>query len=162
MSYVREVRPYMYWLDMIEESKDAADIEWAATGGTWGTATSRLTNWIPKGVFKNDRSFLEMIGQIKKESQLLANYVHRYFEDMHSHFSNLPSVLKQNAKVHYIIGNSKFYDIIVPTQEIYAAILKSNKFEDVKVAMLRKRSSKKELYEYHVSATWKKRANPNR
>ncbi|MGA2681864.1 MAG: SAM-dependent methyltransferase [Candidatus Bathyarchaeia archaeon] len=156
MSYVREVRPYMYWLNLIKESKEAADIEWDATGGTWGTATSRLNGWKPRGFFKNDREFLEMITKINAESQLLANYVHRYFEDMYSHFSSLSSVLKQSAQLHYIIGNSKFYDIIVPTEEIYAKIMKNNGFENVKTNLLRKRSSKKELYEFHISANYEK------
>lgn len=155
MSYIREVRPYMYWLDMIRESRQAADIDWNATGGAWGTATSRLLNWTPEGFFANDKEFLDMIKKIATESQLLANYVYRYFEDMHSHFSSLPSVLKQNARVHYVVGNSKFYDTIVPTEQIYARLLKKNKFEDVSIETLRKRGSKKELYEYQVSATWK-------
>ena len=97
---------------------------------------------------------MKMIGKISLKSPVLASYVHRYFEDMHNHFSGLNKVLKQNAKIHYIIGNSKFYDVIVPTEKIYANMLRVNGFSNIKIETLRRRSSKKELFEYLVSATW--------
>lgn len=156
ISYVREVRPYMYWLGFINESKQAADLDWIATGGAWGSATSKLLGWTPSGFFQNDQDFMSIIGKIKAQSQILANYVHRYFEDMYSHFSSLPEVLKDNAQINYIIGNSKFYDVIVPTEDIYAKILEKMGFKNIQVSSLRRRSSKKELYEYNVSATWKR------
>lgn len=154
ISYVREVRPYMYWLGFISEARQASDLEWNATGGTWGVATSRLSTWTPQGLFKNDTEFLGMIDRIKPKSTILANYVHRYFEDMYSHFSCLGSVLKERAQVHYIIGNSKFYDVMVPTEEIYVKILENNGFENIRTTRLRKRSSKKELFEYEISGSW--------
>jgi hypothetical protein len=155
ISYVREVRPYMYWLGFVNEGKQAADLDWNATGGAWGSATSKLQRWQPSGFFQNDKEFMLMVDKIKTKSQILANYVHRYFEDMYSHFLNLPLVLKDNAQVHYIIGNSKFYDVIVPTENIYAQILEKRGFKNTKVTPLRRRSSKKELYEYKISAFWK-------
>jgi hypothetical protein len=145
----------MYWLGFTKNARQDAELEWDATGGTWGLATSRLLTWKPLGLFKGEKDFLEMIDKIKSKSTILANYVHRYFEDMFCHFSSLHSVLKENAKLHYIIGNSKFYDVVVPTEKIYARILEQNGFKDVTVKEIRKRSSKKELYEYQVSALWR-------
>jgi hypothetical protein len=145
----------MYWLGFTKNARQDAELEWDATGGTWGLATSRLLTWKPLGLFKDEKDFLEMIDKIKSKSTILANYVHRYFEDMFCHFSSLHSVLKENAKLHYIIGNSKFYDVVVPTEKIYARILEQNGFKDVTVKEIRKRSSKKELYEYQVSALWR-------
>jgi len=151
ISYIREVRPYMYWLGFIDNARQAANLDWNATGGTWGVATSRLSSWIPKGFFREDQDFLRMIKQIRIKSPLLANYVHRYFEDMYSHFSSLPTVLKDGARVYYVVGNSKFYDTIVPTEEIYAKLLEKQRFHKIEITRLRKRTSKKELYEYCVS-----------
>lgn len=45
ISYIRELRPYMYWLGFLKNSKEAGELDWAAIGGTWGSATSRLINW---------------------------------------------------------------------------------------------------------------------
>ena len=36
MSYIRELRPYMYWLGHLENGRDAGEMDWAAIGGTWG------------------------------------------------------------------------------------------------------------------------------
>ena len=45
MSYVRELRPYMYWLSFLKNGRDAGEIDWSTIGGTWGIATSRLADW---------------------------------------------------------------------------------------------------------------------
>lgn len=36
MSYIREMRPYMYWLDYLTDGRDAGELDWDAIGGTWG------------------------------------------------------------------------------------------------------------------------------
>ena len=54
--------------------------------------------------------------------------------------------------MHYVIGNSKFYDVLLPAEQIYAAQFESGGFVGVDHGTLRKRTSKKELYEYLVSA----------
>ena len=44
MSYIRELRPYMYWLGILENARDTGELDWSAIGGTWGVATSRLAS----------------------------------------------------------------------------------------------------------------------
>ena len=54
MSYIRELRPYMYWLGYLTSGREAGELDWTAIGGTWGIATSRLTEWErPINQFKN-------------------------------------------------------------------------------------------------------------
>ena len=45
MSYIRELRPYMYWLGFLDNGRAAGELDWSAIGGTWGVATSRLIDW---------------------------------------------------------------------------------------------------------------------
>lgn len=45
ISYIRELRPYMYWLDFLSSSEQASVMDWNTIGGTWGSATSRLSTW---------------------------------------------------------------------------------------------------------------------
>lgn len=45
MSYIRELRPYMYWLGFLVNGRDAGELDWAAIGGTYGIAISRLIEW---------------------------------------------------------------------------------------------------------------------
>ncbi|MCI0490371.1 MAG: hypothetical protein L0229_27575 [Blastocatellia bacterium] len=50
------------------------------------------------------------------------------------------------------MGNSKFYDSVVPVEKIYEYLFQQCGFSNTKVEVLRKRNSKKELYEFLVSA----------
>jgi hypothetical protein len=155
ISYIRELRPYMYWLGYLSNGRQAGDLDWQAIGGTWGCATSNLNRWRPDPAVPVpfDR-FLEMIGRIADRSQILAQYVHKYFEDCVRHFRSLTRVLSRGAVAHYIVGNSKFFDVIVPTESIYAELLRQFDFRDVTVETIRKRSSKKELFEFIVGGRY--------
>jgi hypothetical protein len=48
MSYIRELRPYMYWLGYLQNAREAGELDWKAIGGTWGCATSRVGKWNPE------------------------------------------------------------------------------------------------------------------
>jgi hypothetical protein len=152
MSYIRELRPYMYWLGYLNDARQAADIDWQAIGGTWGVATSRLSKWEPNGIHIQHSGFESIIESIRPRSHLLANYVHKYFSDISIHLASLYNVLTADAKVFYVVGNSKFYDTLVPVETIYAGLLQQHGFVDTAIATLRKRNSKKELIEFIVSA----------
>jgi hypothetical protein len=71
---------------------------------------------------------------------------------MDDHVAALIGALTPGATVHYIVGNSKFYDVLVPVERIYAALFERHGFANVRVETIRKRSSKRELFEFLVSA----------
>lgn len=152
MSYIRELRPYMYWLGYLNEPREAGELDWQAIGGTWGVATSRLNTWQPNGVSIDDHDLTQAVEQIASQNQLLANYVHKYFIDMLTHFESLYSAVAPAASVFYIVGNSKFYHTVLHVEKIYAHLLSRAGFENITIETLRKRNSKKELFEYLVSA----------
>ena len=156
MSYIRELRPYMYWLGYLTEAREAGEMDWTAIGGTWGVATSRLNDWQAQNGFVHPH--LSEVSQAMragdhKNGELLANYVDKYFDDIFGHFRSLRSVMRPGGRVHYIVGNSTFYGTVLRTQEVYADIMRANGFENVEVQAIRKRNSKKELFEYAVSST---------
>lgn len=152
MSYIRELRPYMYWLGYLRDGRQAGELDWQAIGGTWGCATSNLMKWQPseEACVPFD-GFADTIAKIARRSEILSRYVHKYFEDCVLHFRSLVRVLCDGATVHYVVGNSKFYDVMVHTEEIYAALMRANGFEEVRIDNIRKRNSKKELFEFVVS-----------
>ena len=158
MSYIRELRPYMYWLGYLSKGRDAGELDWRAIGGTWGVATSRLGDWTAKTDCWLPKRLAPILSEISScdnaNGILLANYVAKYCEDMSRHFDGLRKVLSAGAHVHYIVGNSTFYGVLVPTEQLYAEMLLEYGFEDVWVRAIRKRNSKKELIEFDVSATW--------
>jgi hypothetical protein len=156
MSYIRELRPYMYWLGYLVEAREAGEMDWQAIGGTWGIATSRLNDWKPSDQNycpRDLRAVLENISTADaKSGPVLAKYVGKYFEDMWLHFKSVRKHLKPGAVVHYIVGNSKFYDFLVPVETIYADMLEKAGFHNTQTKVIRKRNSKKELYEFDVTA----------
>jgi hypothetical protein len=153
MSYIRELRPYMYWLGYLSDGRAAGELDWKAIGGTWGCATSLLNTWKPNG---HDAipfpSFDRIIRDIGEGNSLLGRYVHKYFEDIKDHILGLKKVLAPGARCHYIVGNSKFYETMLPVEGIYAALFNDAGFVNVRVEMIRKRTSKKELFEFIVHA----------
>lgn len=106
------------------------------------------------------KAFGEITSQIAQHSQVLSLYVTKYFEDTIRHIRSLKNLLAPHAQVHYIVGNSKFYDVILPTEALYAAIFEFEGFQDVHIETIRKRTSKKELFEYVVSARFQKEGKP--
>jgi hypothetical protein len=158
MSYIRELRPYMYWLGYLINVRDAGELDWIAIGGTWGIATSRLTDWRPDENEYDSKQLTEPLNRIAHKDnangQLLANYIEKYFVDMWKHFRGLRDILVSGARVHYIVGNSTFYGVLLPVERIYADMLARLGFKDINIRPVRKRNSKKELVEFDVTACW--------
>lgn len=153
MSYVRELRPYMYWLGFLGEAREAGELDWQAIGGTWGCATSNVAKWVPDPTVTIPfDSFHETLAQVARRSDVLSRYIHKYFTDMSYHVASIASVVKPGGSVHYIVGNSKFFDVMLPVERLYADLFQFVGFEDVQIDTIRKRTSKKELFEFVVSA----------
>lgn len=156
ISYIRELRPYMYWLGYLNNGREAGELDWSAIGGTWGIATSKLAAWerpqegFWPGYFKK---LLDDIARTdNKNGTLLSNYVAKYFYDMWVHLREVVHVMAAGAQVHYIVGNSTFYGVVVPVERLFRDMLGETGFENAQILKIRKRNSKKELYEYDVYA----------
>jgi hypothetical protein len=145
----------MYWLQYLVDKKGAGILDWQAIGGTWGAATSNLASWSPTPtVWSPDAQLQRSLQRINDSSSVLSRYVHKYFEDMALHLASLTPLLMPGAVCHYVVGNSKFYDELVPVEQELARLFERLGFHHITIETLRKRTSKKELYEYLVSATW--------
>lgn len=158
VSYTRELRPYMYWTKFLDTAREAGELDWRAIGGTWGVATSRLHGWVPDDVAlpaSLERVVSRILDTKKKNSSLMANYVHKYFHDVHLHLRCLQKSLRKGAVLSYIVGNSSFYGVQVRTDALLMESLRMLGFADVSSRVIRKRNSKKELFEHCVRATWK-------
>lgn len=155
MSYIRELRPYMYWTKFITGAKEAGEIDWLALGGTWGIATSRLNSWqieeknLPKELFITVDKIKKSGG---KNANLMAVYVLKYFHDIHLHLSSVRCILKAQAKLYYIIGNSNFFGNNVDTASILSESMEMLGYKQINSEIIRKRNCNKALYEYCVSA----------
>jgi DNA modification methylase len=158
MSYIRELRPYMYWLDYIKEAREAGELDWKAMGGTWGMATSALNTWErPVDGFSTphfEKVLFDIAHADNKNGEVLSRYVAKYFVDMNNHLASMRTVLNPGAKLHYIVGNSTFYGTLLPVELLFEDMFRGLGFTDISHVAIRKRNSKKELFEYDVTATW--------
>lgn len=156
MSYIRELRPYMYWLRFLQDSGDAGELDWQAIAGTWGVATSRLSAYRPVALPAAGAGLVDVVERIAAapapNAGLLARYVSRYVADVWAHTRSAYGALRPGGRAVYVVGNSTFFGVQVPTQEYYAALLTAAGFTGVQVERLRKRNSNKALYEYVVRA----------
>src|SRR5690606_36905003 len=126
---IRELRPYMYWLRYLEEKSAAGVLDWNAIGGTWGSATSNLAAWRPEGAARQLPTALEpLLGAIAERSPLLSTYVHKYFHDMALHLASLRRVLRRGGSARYVVGNSKFYEVVVPVEQLLAELFEASGF----------------------------------
>src|SRR5207237_8392682 len=78
---------------------------------------------------------------------LMANYVVKYFNNLYDHAGQVAEVCKRHARLAYGIGNSKFYDHPLPSDEILASIFGHFGFGLEQIERMRKRQSKTGLYE---------------
>lgn len=156
MSYIRELRPYMYWLRFLDLPTDASNLDWTAIGGTWGTATSRLATWRPQEQTPISGQLEPVCAAIArdggKSGPLLANYVRKYFTDMWPHFQAAYKHVRSGGRATYIVGNSTFSGHLVPVEQWYEVLLREAGFGPVSVTVIRKRNSNKQLWEFDVTA----------
>ena len=159
MSYIRELRPYMYWTKFLNSANEAGELDWKAIGGTWGIATSRLKSWevINKNLPDRLIKTFELISSSEKpNADLMGRYVFKFFDDIQLHLDNLRTVLNEGAELHYIIGNSSFYNVFVDSDMILKEIMENLGYSDILIKPIRKRNSKKGLIEFCISANWRK------
>ncbi|MDR1544308.1 MAG: hypothetical protein LBS50_07900 [Prevotellaceae bacterium] len=155
ISYIRELRPYMYWVKFLKNGADAGALDWETIGGTWGIATSNLKNWTPtnKNLPAHLYDVCDKISRCEdKNAETMSKYVHKYFDNIYSHLLNMSVLLKPNAKVNYIVGNSSFYGHFVETQDIIAECMKQIGFTIIAINTIRRRNTKKGLLEYNIRA----------
>lgn len=146
-SYARETRPHMFFFDFIADAPAVGELETAAIGGTWGRATSVLAAGVePKSELVR-RLLAPYTANINGSGPLMAFYVTKYFNDLYTHAGEVAKVCRQNARLAYVIGNSKFYDHPLPSDEILADIFGQFGFALEKIDRMRKRQSKAGLYE---------------
>jgi len=146
-SYARETRPHLFFFDFITDANAVGELETAAIGGTWGKATSVLG----AGVSPRNDLVRGLLGpytaNINGSGPLMAHYVTKYFNDIYVHAAEIATVCRDQARLAYVVGNSKFYDHPLPSDELLARIFSHFGFELERIERMRKRQSKAGLYE---------------
>ncbi len=146
-SYARETRPHLFFFNFISNASAVGDLETEAIGGTWGKATSILAEGVKPANPLVGSLLAPYTGRIHGDCNLMASYVTKYFNDMYDHADQIAKVCKRTARLAYVIGNSKFFGHPLPSDEILASILAHFGFHLDGIERMRRRQSKKGLYE---------------
>lgn len=148
-SYIHTTRPQLFFMELIDNAKEATEIDLKAIGGTWGRATSILQKEYLEP-HPEIEEFLEYIPLLKPKSLLMCNYATKYFNMMHDHIRSLRKVANQGFKGVYVVGNSRLSGIEIYTEIILGKIFEKEGFNFDEVVVFRKRGGKKKLYETGV------------
>lgn len=159
-SYVWNTRPYLYFFDIFSKPTEAADLDKKCIGGTWGRATSDLQKGTIAPADSNVQEILgETVEKIRskkelKNTNLMANYVMKYFNMLYQHVKSLRETLAENSRVAYVIGNSVIKEVEVPADIWLSKIFEKCGFTVNHILRVRKRHSGKKLYEAIVIGTY--------
>jgi hypothetical protein len=85
--------------------------------------------------------------EVGERGPLMRNYIIKYFNDMETHILSLRPFLAEGARLAYVIGNSKFYGIPLPSDEVLSDILEANGVGVPSIERMRRRNCKSGLYE---------------
>ncbi|MFN5891331.1 MAG: site-specific DNA-methyltransferase, partial [Dolichospermum sp.] len=79
-SYVHQTRPQLHFLELLEDIREATEIDLQAIGGTWGRATSILQKdliIVPDEI----KPYFSYYDELKNQNILMCNYATKYFID---------------------------------------------------------------------------------
>jgi hypothetical protein len=146
-SYARETRPHLFYFNFVESAVAVGQMETDAIGGTWGKATSVLATGVePKNEVVKKLLQPHLAG-IPENGRLMASYVIKYFNDLYDHAEEIGKVCAPKCRLAYVIGNSKFFNNPLPSDELLASVFGSVGFTLDKIDRMRKRQSKTGLHE---------------
>jgi hypothetical protein len=148
-SYARETRPHLFFLDLVADARAVGDLEVAALGGTWGRATSALTQPHEPEDAVVALLLRERLPLLRAAHPLMANYAVRYFNDLWAHAQAVSRVMAPRARLAYVIGNSKLGGVEVPAAEWLARLFEAAGWRPLGTGIytLRRRNSRPGLVE---------------
>ncbi len=145
-SYVHQTRPQLHFMEVLDNVRQATEIDLQAIGGTWGRATSVLQKdliVVPSEI----KSYLCYYEELQSKSVLMCNYATKYFLDMWKHIKSLKEVKATRFRGVYIVGNSRLSGVEIFTESILGKLFRHEGFEVERIVSFRKRGGKKRLYE---------------
>ncbi len=145
-SYIHQTRPQLHFMELLDNIREATEIDLRAIGGTWGRATSVLQKeLIP--VPDDIKPYLCYYDELKNKNKLMCNYATKYFIYMWNHIKLVKQTTKNKFQGAYIVGNSRLSGIEIFTESILGKIFQHEEFKVDKIISFRKRGGKKRLYE---------------
>jgi len=139
--YVRNTRPQLWWLSLVQDTSDLQTLEEHNIGKFWQTVRDLEEVSLQ---FENERlsATLGSLREIRKEKGAYggggwANYAASYFNDTWRFMTVLAKALRPGGIAVIVIGNSIVQGVNLKVDEILADIAAPCGFETVRVDILR-------------------------
>lgn len=177
--YIRNTRPQLYWLGLVEGTADLKDIERHSFGQFWQTVRTG-----PELPLMPDVSHLkDQINELRSRNTEKgayggpgwANYATSYFNDCQDFCKITKSLMRPGGSVVVVIGNNILQGIEFKTDRIFAEIAEAEGFEIVDIHLVRSKrtgnsvvnspvrvgkvSQRIRLYETAVELRWPRARN---
>ena len=140
--YLRNTRPHLYWLDLVNSNDELGELEEAYFGKFWQTVRSAPRihlNFEFPGLQRRLEEIANRNQDKKYTGEGWANYAAVYFNDSYDHMMEMQDCLKSGGRYYSVIGNSIIQGIHVPTQKLVGRIAELVGFELEKIIRLRER-----------------------
>ena len=149
-SYVRATRPQLYFTQLFTQPSEAAELDCATIGGTWGRATSRFQTGrvLPHPAISDILTPLS--NSLHDENQTMHNYALDYFNDMWLHIMSITRCAADSFEGFYVVGNSFLSGVEVETGELLAQMFERAGFIHRETVFLRERGGRRNLREVGV------------
>lgn len=148
-SYVHQTRPQLHFMELLEDTAQATEIDLDAVGGTWGRATSVLQKGLIE-VPAEVRPHLSYYDELKATNVLMCNYATKYFIDLWRHVRSLRRHVSAGFRGAYVVGNSRLSGLEIFTEVILGKLFEREGFEVERIIAFRKRGGRQRLYETAV------------
>jgi excisionase family DNA binding protein len=158
--YIRNTRPQLFWLDLVQDSKSLKKFELDNFGRYWQTVRSGPE--IPL-VFRSSE-IESVIAEIRKRNtdkgtyggQGWANYAAAYFNDTYRFFEAVAHVMRPAGRVVVVIGNNIVQGVHVETDRFLAEIGEMLGFRLVQMHTVRKKRTGSSIVNSSVRTDTKK------
>ncbi|MBQ8460025.1 hypothetical protein IJ541_07980 [bacterium] len=136
-NYFRNTKLELWILDFISQETDLKTYrERAITAGINNVSVNNKI--IPLDIVEPYAMQLDKLSTDKR----IPKMIRAYFSDMNIVFNNFNLLLKNNGRIYFDIGDSEYYGVHIPVDELIISIAKNNSFKLVESRLLRKRHSK--------------------
>ena len=136
-NYFRNTKLELWILDFISQETDLKMYrEQAITAGINNVSVNNKIN--PLDIVEPYAKQLDKLSTDKR----IPKMIRAYFSDMNIVFNNFNLLLKPNGRIYFDIGDSEYYGVHIPVDELIISIANDNGFRLVENKLLRKRHSK--------------------
>jgi excisionase family DNA binding protein len=160
--YIRNTRPQLYWLDLMNQSEAFKQMEALSFGQFWQTARSAPKIALRVSIPELDHT-LELVSRQHPEKgeyggQGWANYAAAYFNDCDRFCAVTKRVMKPSGAVVVVIGNNILQGVEIKTDVFFSRIAEQHGFKVVDLHRVRKKRTGSSIINSSVrAATEKKR-----